>query len=400
MKSKKNSIILHGNGPDQNRGCQAIRFSTKIILNKSIGTHRSIYSYGSQNLSILEHELPDDYKICYENFAKPYSPSFFMKQIARRLLNRWPGQKVYKYFADAKALLSLGGDNISLDYGKPNWYIYTLLEAERRGVPAVIWGASVGPFTSQPKLEKKYSIILKRLSLILVRETLSQEYLSSLGITDNVKLVADPAFVLPKKEPEKISQSILNALKEGAMGLNLSPLVGKFDGANWKEKAVDYIIAVCRKIDCPIILIPHVIISNSDDYAFMDTVIKKLPIDLKKRVQMLDARAYSCSQIKWVIFQLKVFAGARTHATIAALSSCVPTFSIGYSVKARGINRDIFGHENWICHVSELSPSEFGDRIQDLWQQREAVRYQLEKIMPLYIDKAWEAGDILKKAIE
>jgi polysaccharide pyruvyl transferase WcaK-like protein len=50
-------------------------------------------------------------------------------------------------------------------------------------------------------------------------------------------------------------------------------------------------------------------------------------------------------QVKWVISKCRYFIGARTHATVAAFSTGVPTISIAYSKKARGINRDIFGHE-------------------------------------------------------
>jgi colanic acid/amylovoran biosynthesis protein len=52
---------------------------------------------------------------------------------------------------------------------------------------------------------------------------------------------------------------------------------------------------------------------------------------------------------------LEMFVGARTHATIAAYSSCVPTLVVGYSVKARGIARDIFGsEENMVIPVQSL----------------------------------------------
>ena len=51
--------------------------------------------------------------------------------------------------------------------------------------------------------------------------------------------------------------------------------------------------------------------------------------------------------------------GARTHSTIAAYSSDVPTLVIGYSVKSRGIATDLFGsYENYCLPVQELSEPE------------------------------------------
>ena len=47
--------------------------------------------------------------------------------------------------------------------------------------------------------------------------------------------------------------------------------------------------------------------------------------------------------------------GARTHSTIAAYSSGVPTLVIGYSVKSRGIATDLFGTtEGYVLPVQEI----------------------------------------------
>ena len=54
-------------------------------------------------------------------------------------------------------------------------------------------------------------------------------------------------------------------------------------------------------------------------------------------------------ELKGFIARCRFFVGARTHATIAAYSSCIPTFSVGYSIKAKGIAQDIFGtYKNYV----------------------------------------------------
>ena len=51
--------------------------------------------------------------------------------------------------------------------------------------------------------------------------------------------------------------------------------------------------------------------------------------------------------------------GARTHATIAAYSTCVPTVVFGYSVKSIGIAKDIFGTtDHYVLPVSGVTNSE------------------------------------------
>src|SRR3546814_7153574 len=79
--------------------------------------------------------------------------------------------------------------------------------------------------------------------------------------------------------------------------------------------------------------------------------------DLGRAVTIMPS-TFNASQIKGVIANLRFFIGARTHATIAGMSSTVPTISISYSIKARGINRDLFGDLPVVLDRSEEHTSE------------------------------------------
>ena len=53
-----------------------------------------------------------------------------------------------------------------------------------------------------------------------------------------------------------------------------------------------------------------------------------------------------------------MFVAARTHASIAAYSTFVPTLVVGYSVKAKGIALDLFGdYDDYVISVDELKDS-------------------------------------------
>ena len=61
-------------------------------------------------------------------------------------------------------------------------------------------------------------------------------------------------------------------------------------------------------------------------------------------------------QYKGYVKRLSGLVAARTHVSIAAYSTFVPTLVIGYSVKARGIARDLFGDEaGHLLPAQELS---------------------------------------------
>ena len=60
-------------------------------------------------------------------------------------------------------------------------------------------------------------------------------------------------------------------------------------------------------------------------------------------------------QLKGYIAKCRFFVGARTHATIAAYSTEVPTLVVGYSIKSRGIAKDIFGsEENYVIPIEQI----------------------------------------------
>lgn len=172
----------------------------------------------------------------------------------------------------------------------------------------------------------------------------------------------------------------------------------------WMHQAVVMLAAIRRITQHPIILIPHVMMSpqifpDNDDYQFMRALLDALPPEKKRDIFLYDARRHSSKQIKWVISRLKVFVGSRLHSIVAALSSCVPAFCIGHSIKSRGIIGDIFGHENWVVHVAQLNAGELAQRVQSLLEEASPVREYLKSFIPGYSQTAWKNGEFLQQLL-
>lgn len=261
-------------------------------------------------------------------------------------------------------------------------------------------GASVGPFSANPDFEKFASQLLRKATLICARESLTVEYLAGIGVTDNVRLVADPAFLLRPEEVELVGQERL-ILEEPCIGLNLSPLVGRYrargDPEAWLRLAGECVHTLARKTRMPIVLVPHVVVPGNDDHAFMSQLLRRFEHE-PDRVILLDRR-YTAAQLKGIISRLAVFIGARTHATIAALSSCVPTISIGYSMKARGINQDIFDHTDWVIGIQDLSPQSLAERTSALLDRAGTIRQHLEAKIPEIRQRSRSAGRHLRAVL-
>ena len=107
----------------------------------------------------------------------------------------------------------------------------------------------------------------------------------------------------------------------------------------------------------------------------------------------------NCCELKGYIARCRFFVGARTHATIAAYSTGVPTLVVGYSVKSRGIARDLFGtEENYVLPVQNLkTDADLVSAFRWLQCQEETIREHLVAFMPQYIERAKIGAEAITK---
>jgi colanic acid/amylovoran biosynthesis protein len=149
------------------------------------------------------------------------------------------------------------------------------------------------------------------------------------------------------------------------------------------------------------LLIPHVAPLNGDggnnDELFLAEVAAMLP-GHGGRLGVVPSGMNAC-QLKYVIGHCRLFIGARTHATIAALSGGVPTVSIAYSVKARGINHDLFGHENYVLPTARLSVVTLEQSLRRLLREEQAIRQQLSSRMPQWARMGRESAVVFSERL-
>ena len=242
--------------------------------------------------------------------------------------------------------LSIGGDNYC--YKDVDRYIMLHDLALERKAKTILWGCSV-----EPKLIKEPKIAhdLSRYSMITARESISYKALKK--VNHNTILVPDPAFSL-KYEKTKLSLALKG---ENIVGINISPMIQEQEsitGITIKnyQKLIDYIISTT---DMKVLLISHVVWDGNDDRE----PHRKLYDSFKNsgRIQLIEDQ--NCINLKEIISCCRFFIGARTHSTIAAYSTGVPTVVVGYSVKAKGIAVDLFGTDkNFVLPVQDISDAD------------------------------------------
>jgi polysaccharide pyruvyl transferase WcaK-like protein len=406
--NERPSFILAGNGAYENRGCEAIIRGTVKILRRSYKDPSFLCVNHFQNQEqfikqrIEEQDKTIIHKKTYRNRYKIFSPKWAFQFVKKRASPSKYINEVYKEMFPtikaAEAVLSIGGDNYSLDYGIPE--LFTGLDdlTLRNRKPIIIWGASIGPFDRIPKYERYMKKHLQHVTGIFARESATIKYLKSIGINENVYEVADPAFLMEASEPQ-LGKKI--ELERESIGINLSPLMAKYvSNGNielWTSTASQLIKNIAKETDNKIYLIPHVTNSNSNDYLFLKEIEAK--INIPKENIFVIPPVYNASETKWIISKMKFFAGSRTHSTIAALSSHVPTLSFAYSIKAKGINKDVFGHEDYCMSPEKLNPKLVAEKIILMLDENKKIKSELRTSIPKVEKKAISAGEILQGII-
>ncbi len=139
---------------------------------------------------------------------------------------------------------------------------------------------------------------------------------------------------------------------------------------------------ILNKTDYNIALIPHVVQNGNDDR----TLLNRLRDEMRGGERICIVNDCNCLQLKGIISNCVLFVGARTHATIAAYSTYVPTLVVGYSTKAIGIAKDLFGSEsNYVLPVQHISDAtDLTDAFDWLDNNQTEIKQHLMAVIPEY----------------
>ncbi|USK26512.1 polysaccharide pyruvyl transferase family protein [Bacillus sp. CMF21] len=385
------NIFMYAHAGSPNRGCEAIvRSSATIIKEKLAGSKIFLASYRPETDQIISNldGIYDGSNSKIKKFSIEWAVSALKVKLFKDESYAFGKihEKVIKEIKDKDICLSIGGDNYC--YGEqPGWYEVNK-RVKAQGKKLVLWGCSIGEEDMSPrKLED-----LRLFDLILARESLTYNMLLEKGL-NNVRLVADPAFTMVKEELE-----LPKGWQEGnTIGLNFSPLVWKRNKQS--QHAVKGLIEhILAETTMTIALTPHVIDEGNNDHEVLLTYFDEYKHT--GRVIILPDNL-NAIQYKGYIARMRFFIGARTHATIAAYSNCVPTMVLGYSVKSKGIAKDLFGDEKLVLNINEVSDStKLINSFDEMLSNEIELISELKEAVPKIIKMSYKAVDYLKEISE
>lgn len=370
-----------------NRGCEAIAKGTAEILDVS---KENMYAY-CKNVELDSYlGVNDYYKLI------PKVTLNLKNKIIRIIISIFNQKLASKYsksvFFDSFLSVSLKGDYMLstggdlMCYQNPEDVFYTNEWAIKNGLKSVLWGCSI----CQEKLTTEKIEALKKFSIISVRESLSFDILKKIGIK-NLYLFPDPAFVLKPVEcdlPESFCDSSF-------IGINFSNFVGEIvdDDTIIGKNINNMINHILSNTKYRILLIPHVCWDGQDDRVICNNLFKRFRNS--GRVLMLEMEKYNYCQIRYIISKCIMFIGSRTHSMISAYSECVPSLALGYSIKSKGIAKDLGLPAETVVDCMNLNDNYVLSRSFDYLNKN---RYEIFKILqrniPDYKVKAYSSKSI------
>lgn len=344
-------MLLYNHSGYENRGCEAIVESTASLFD---GKCPEIVVASET----AEYDRQKSRRTFIRSRVSPMSLTRLVNSVAFRLGQEREDEVARNYSPvirqGKKSLcLSVGGDTYCYSYQEHLHVINKRLKEKR--VPLVLWGCSIDPERIRDEVLRD----LEAYDLIVPRESISAGVMREKGFP--VAQWIDPAFTLPA-QPATLPDN----WREGHMiGLNISPLV--LEKVPDPEQGMSSVLSLMEDIlentEDSIALIPHVTWKHDNDLSVMDRISSHY--EGNSRIVRLPGD-WSAMMYKAAVSGMKALITARTHLSIAAYSTAVPAFVIGYSVKARGIARDIYGNEE-----GHLFPA---DRLNEGGALREAVR--------------------------
>ncbi|MCR5595104.1 MAG: polysaccharide pyruvyl transferase family protein [Lachnospiraceae bacterium] len=385
--------LMYMHAGSGNHGCEAIVRSLCDILS---GDH-----------TLLSNRINEDNaagldRVCKIIPVRRYEDSFVLKSlffVTRRLTHNAAAQMAYAYknagpFFRYDMALSVGGDNYCYDDALVNLGGANAMFAQK-GIPTALVGCSV-----EPDIMKRPSVKadLSSYKCIIARESVSyaalKETLPS-SMSDDIYLLPDPAFAL-KPVPCKLPEGFVTG---HTIGINISPMILGYETRGAEGITLKNYTRLIRTIldetDDKVVLIPHVTTGLSDDRKPIGVLYDMF----KDTGRVIKTDDMSACELKYIISCCRLLIAARTHASIAAYSTCVPTMVVGYSVKAAGIADDIFGtREGYVCPVQSLrDENDLTDAYRWLEEHADEQKQILNSRMPDWIEKTGEMSAILSK---
>jgi len=264
----------------------------------------------------------------------------------------------------------LGGGGILFD-GEVHAFLREAFLAHELGVPVMVYAISAGPLAVRAS-QQAVQAALNQAAVITVRDRLGYRLLEDVGVTQEIHLTADPAFLL---EPEHVPLETLRAdgvdFERRLIGISVrepGPAAPDIDPTQYYAllaNAADYVI---ERYAADVLFVPM----EKTDLQHSHAVVAHMRN--AERAEVL-RRQYSARQTLELIGYLEFAIGMRLHFLIFAALRGVPFAALPYASKVTGLLEDL-GLD--APPMGRFGIGQLLARIDRSWDERESIRASIK----------------------
>lgn len=287
-------------------------------------------------------------------------------------------------------LFILGGGGILFD-AEAKIYLREVKMAVEKSIPVVVYAIGAGPLNTV-EAQQLVRDHLNEVDVITVREAGAGKLLEEVGVKREIKVTADPAFLL---EPEPLPPGALE--REGldssrrliAMSVRepgvAAPDIDESVYHALLANAADFMV---ERFDADVVLVPMEprMLDMRHSHAVIAQMLRP------QRASVLKGE-YTSGQMLSLVGHFSFMVGMRLHFLIFAALRGVPFVALPYSGKVEGFLADM---ELVMPPLHLVNAGRLIAHIDHAWDNRDALRAQIARKLPVLKKRAAETNELVK----
>lgn len=285
-------------------------------------------------------------------------------------------------------LLVLGGGGILYD-GEAGHYLREVVIANELNVPVVVYAISAGPLANPGSRHAvREALNASASTVIAVRDRLGYRLLEDVGVTREIHLTADPAFLI---EPEPAVDALeaegvhLDRRLVGFSVREPGPAAPDIDPEEYYALLANSADFIVRRYGADVVFVPMEKTDIQHSHQVMGHMQHAEHAELLRR-------RYSASQLLYVMGLFDFAVGMRLHFLIFAAHHGTPFTALPYASKVVGLLEDL-GLET--PPLGSFGVGDLVARIDHSFDTRDEVRAQILSRLPDMKARAKETQGLL-----
>lgn len=245
--------------------------------------------------------------------------------------------------------------------------------------PVMIYAPSMGPFRKKKRNQWRKRI-LERVDLITVREAISAEYLTGLGIHLSERYRTIDSVLQSPVDPD-LGDLVFarEGLEPGKMYIGFGPSLDlkRFQNENKKIRYIELLAQSLRllidRFGTYIVFFPHGY-GSWRDRPFLESIISIAGVE--HRAHILSETCNSDEQ-QALAGKMDAFVSFRYHPGMFALRQSVPCVNVAYEHKVWGFMQAL-GLEEFCLDLETVTAAQLVNKLEQAWQEREAIAQRVQ----------------------